>query len=71
MKATVIPVKHKIIGGKKWLYDPISLNLQCAYCCFNQYLPILREDGLIVGLTLEEESHAPECPQHEANYKHE
>ena len=52
--------------GKKWIFEPYSLILQCAYCIHLQPLrPIRDEAGLVTHLRMvvEDESHSSTCPQ--------
>jgi len=66
-----IPVTHITAYGKKWIFEPYSLTLQCAYCINLQHLKSIRDDtGLVTFLRMikDDESHTPNCPQHEENF---
>lgn len=61
-----IIVPHTIAYGKKWIFEPYGLTLQCAYCIFVQSLIPVRDDtGLVIELKMDKdnESHRDDCPQ--------
>lgn len=61
-----IPVNYITAYGKKWLFEPYAMTLQCAYCIHVQSLNPVRDDtGLVTSLTMDisQESHRDDCPQ--------
>jgi hypothetical protein len=63
---TDIPVNYVTAYGKKWLFEPYSMILQCAYCIYTQSMHPVRDDtGLVIALKMDTtmERHGEDCPQ--------